>query len=686
VAGQATGARVRVYADGALVADGIASWSQQVYPLIAGVFLKFGQHVTATQDDGSGESAHTPDPFLRVQARNASPGPLSYKAPVVGCGQAVWITGGCPGAVITAKEGATTLGSGDAPHGEARLFLSPPVSRGGVLLADQQDCGVTSGTTAFPPADSPPDVLPAPTVGGPLLDCQRSIPISGALVGALVTVERSSGVTHTAYFDYPALTFRDITPPLRKGEVVTARQELPVCQLKGPSSKPVTVGDHKPVPSPRVIGPICGGAHAVKLANLIPGCRVRLLADGIEIGQAEAPEAVFTFAVPGLVSGSVITAQQQLCADWSAASNSVTVGGSGTLVIPEIVPPIYGCGGAVRVKTSPGSWVVLNSDTLGDIARVFSDAAEIDVPVSPLLIAGDVLQPGNAGCGGNTSGSRVKVQPSPEVLGAPGIGKVTQLMTAVPVTGAFPGAAVDVYVNGSWRGTKVLAVGSGDVGISSPLAVGDQVAARQRLCTNVSPLTSPPVVVKAPPVAAFSASPTSGEAPLSVSFTDKSTGAITSRAWDFENNGSTDSTAANPTNIYRNPGSYTAKLTVDGPGGTSSTTATINVMTMTVGFDQVAIYNCNTDGGDIHIWTRDATAGGGWTDAGTLATQYDAGFCPIGSPKTVSLTDKHIHEIACVDTGLFGCPGDDPTQVSCRRFYVAIAGKKGGGTYTITVT
>ena len=105
VAGQVTGARVRVYADGALVADGIATWSQQVFPLMAGVWLKPGQHVTATQDDGSGESAHTPDPFIRVQFRNSSPGPLSYKAPVVGCGQAVWITGGCPGATITAKDG-----------------------------------------------------------------------------------------------------------------------------------------------------------------------------------------------------------------------------------------------------------------------------------------------------------------------------------------------------------------------------------------------------------------------------------------------------------------------------------------------------------------------------------------------------------------------------------------------------
>ena len=38
-------------------------------------------------------------------------------------------------------------------------------------------------------------------------------------------------------------------------------------------------------------------------------------------------------------------------------------------------------------------------------------------------------------------------------------------------------------------------------------------------------------------------------------------------AWDFDNNGTTDSTAANPTHTYTNPGSYTATLRVTDAGG-----------------------------------------------------------------------------------------------------------------------
>jgi len=78
------------------------------------------------------------------------------------------------------------------------------------------------------------------------------------------------------------------------------------------------------------------------------------------------------------------------------------------------------------------------------------------------------------------------------------------------------------------------------------------------------------VIPSAPPVADFSADPTSGTAPLTVQFTDMSTGAITGWAWDFDNDGTVDSTLQNPTCTYANPGNYAVRLTVTGPGGSDS--------------------------------------------------------------------------------------------------------------------
>ena len=95
----------------------------------------------------------------------------------------------------------------------------------------------------------------------------------------------------------------------------------------------------------------------------------------------------------------------------------------------------------------------------------------------------------------------------------------------------------------------------------------------------------------APPVAAFSGTPLSGNAPLSVKFTDASTGSITSRSWDFDNNGIIDSTEQSPTFVYTNPGTYTVNLTVTGPGGKDSEIKTAYVSVSTPPAPPVAAFS-----------------------------------------------------------------------------------------------
>lgn len=67
------------------------------------------------------------------------------------------------------------------------------------------------------------------------------------------------------------------------------------------------------------------------------------------------------------------------------------------------------------------------------------------------------------------------------------------------------------------------------------------------------------------PVADLAASVTTGSAPLSVRFTDKSSGSVKAWRWDFGDGGR--SQARNPTRIYQKPGAYTVTLRAYGPGG-----------------------------------------------------------------------------------------------------------------------
>ena len=85
-----------------------------------------------------------------------------------------------------------------------------------------------------------------------------------------------------------------------------------------------------------------------------------------------------------------------------------------------------------------------------------------------------------------------------------------------------------------------------------------------------------------PPTARATATPTSGSAPLAVSFdgtgsSDPEGHALT-YAWDLDGNGSVDSTSAKPTFTYQATGTYSARLTVtDDHAATDTTSVTITV-------------------------------------------------------------------------------------------------------------
>jgi len=99
-----------------------------------------------------------------------------------------------------------------------------------------------------------------------------------------------------------------------------------------------------------------------------------------------------------------------------------------------------------------------------------------------------------------------------------------------------------------------------------------------------------------PPVAAFTGSPTSGAAPLTVAFTDQSMGEITSWAWDFDNNGVVDSNVQNPSWTYATPGTYAVKLTVTGPYGTDDEVKA-NYITVTAPVKPVAAFTATPTSG-----------------------------------------------------------------------------------------
>jgi RHS repeat-associated protein len=81
--------------------------------------------------------------------------------------------------------------------------------------------------------------------------------------------------------------------------------------------------------------------------------------------------------------------------------------------------------------------------------------------------------------------------------------------------------------------------------------------------------------------AGFSASPFIGTAPLTVTFSDQSSGAVDSLHWDYGDGATSTTSALTHTHPYTQLGTYTVTLTVNGLGGTDAQTATIRVVSQT---------------------------------------------------------------------------------------------------------
>ncbi|HVM61294.1 MAG TPA: polysaccharide lyase family 7 protein [Verrucomicrobiae bacterium] len=177
-----------------------------------------------------------------------------------------------------------------------------------------------------------------------------------------------------------------------------------------------------------------------------------------------------------------------------------------------------------------------------------------------------------------------------------------------------------------------------------------------------------------PPVASFTLTPTSGAAPLGVSFTDSSSGSITGWAWVF-GDGNT-STTQNPTDVYVNPGVYTVQEIVSGPGGSSTDT----VVNLVNAYDPFAWWQLSYFG--LTNGTVAMSPSGDYTGTGMSNTnKFLAGFNPTNPAAYLHIISIAITNAIDVNVTYLGANGDNtwsPGVVSRTNVLEFTAGTPSG--------
>ena len=159
---------------------------------------------------------------------------------------------------------------------------------------------------------------------------------------------------------------------------------------------------------------------------------------------------------------------------------------------------------------------------------------------------------------------------------APSIGGTALGSAAVPSTGYNDIA----LASSSVAGDGSIWLGIISAGTNSAIFDSREGAAPPLLVVTFGGTPPPP----AKPVAAFSGTPRSGTAPLTVAFTDASTNGPTSWSWDFGDPSSgaqNSATVANPSHTYATAGTYTVTLTAANAAGSSAPLVKTDYVTAT---------------------------------------------------------------------------------------------------------
>jgi PKD repeat protein len=230
--------------------------------------------------------------------------------------------------------------------------------------------------------------------------------------------------------------------------------------------------------------------------------------------------------------------------------------------------------------------------------------------------------------------------------------------------------------------------GTYTVTLTATNAAGSNVCTKSNYVTVTSTASAIPVPV-------FSATPLSGSSPLTVQFTDLSTGSPTSWSWNFGDGNS--STLENPSNVYSGDGTYTVTLTETNAIGSNTTTQSGYVVvgavvapvadfsaSPTAGTAPLIVQFTDSSAGSPTSWSWDFGDGTTVTDENPTHTYTSAGTYSVTLTATNSLgSNTSVESDYILVAGNTAVTATETAEATSALSYTPASTQVPGYTYAI---
>lgn len=319
VSGFIPGAEIKIFANGNPIGGGISN-SPSGQNFAVSPELVSTEKITATQTWG-GVTSDPSDEHTVVKHTDYYPSGLpkpDLKEPLYDCGIQTAVYNLPPGGSVEVLQDGIRVGwqaSGVGANQAVRI--NPPFEEPKTVIARGGIC------TDLTPDSDPENVQPAPTslpipVADDIYEDSDLVVLWSMVNGANATISRGATILGGGGASGGGQTYR-LNQSVSPGDVLDLKQEL--CGIFSPTGT-VTVKPCSELPGVTVVRAVEGENH-IHLANVVPGSRIYILADGIEIGDGGGSQIQL---IRTLVLGETLIIIQSLGNCVSSEAYQVDVG------------------------------------------------------------------------------------------------------------------------------------------------------------------------------------------------------------------------------------------------------------------------------------------------------------------------------------------------------------------------